>query len=361
MTDRIQTVTMPKWGMTMTEGRIAAWLKTPGERIEPGEEFVEIETEKITNVVEAQVGGLLRRVLVQPGQSAPCGAVIAILAEADVPEGEIDAIAAAAPDMAVTEAAMREARIDADGLKLNVVSAGAGEAAPLILLHGFASDAASWMFVQGPLSETRPVHAIDLPSHGASDVDASIATIDEMAGLIADGIDTLAPGSLHLAGHSLGGRLAAWLAARMGDRVLSLTLIAPAGTGAPVNAAFVDGFLAADKRRPMKEALQMLVADERTVTPDMVERALATKRMDGATQALSAIATASLGATDAGGVGDDLARISAPVLMIWGAQDRVILPPSTGADIIANAGHIPQMEAPAIVADLMARHMDRAK
>lgn len=358
MTDRIQTVTMPKWGMTMTEGKIATWLKEPGDRIEPGEEFVEIETEKITNVVEAQVAGTLRRVLVQPGQSAPCGSVIAILADADVPEDEIDAIAAAAPEMVVSEAAMQEVRIDAGGMMLNVVSAGTGDAAPLILLHGFASDAASWMFVQGSLAEARRVHAIDLPSHGASDVDPAVASVDALADRLATVIGTLAPGQMHLAGHSLGGRLAARLAAGLGDRVLSLTLIAPAGLGQTVNQAFVAGFLAADKRRPMKEALQMLVAAQGAVTPEMVERALASKRMDGATEALSAIAAASLGTGQATGADDDLAHVTAPVLTIWGAEDRVIAAPSFGAEIIADAGHIPQMEAASTVVARMTKHME---
>jgi pyruvate dehydrogenase E2 component (dihydrolipoamide acetyltransferase) len=360
MTDRIQTVTMPKWGMTMTEGKIAAWLKEPGQRIVQGEEFVEIETEKITNVVEAQTDGLLRRVLVEPGQSAPCGSVIAILAEEDVPEDEIDAIAAAAPRMAVTEAAPEETRIDAGGLMLNVISAGSGDEAPLILLHGFASDAATWMFVQGTLAQTRPVHAIDLPSHGASDVDAGIATVDAIADMLAVVIDSLAPGAMHLAGHSLGGRLAARLAARLGARTLSLTLIAPLGMGQPVSDAFIAGYLAADKRRPMKEALQMLVADEGAITPEMVERALSSKRMDGATEALSAIAAQSLGASEADGARDDLSVVDAPVLTIWGAEDRVIAAPAADAEIIPDAGHIPHMEAATAVATLMIRHMAAA-
>lgn len=361
MTDRIQILTMPKWGMTMTEGKVTAWFKDPGDQVEPGEDFVEIETEKISNVVESQMSGLVRRLLVLPGQTAPCGAPIALLAEADVPEDELDAVAATAEASVVTEAALSEARVDAGGLSLNVISAGKDGDAPLILLHGFGSDAGSWMFVQEGLAEDRRVHAIDLPSHGQSDVDPAIASIPDLGARLQAVIDTLAPGPLHLAGHSLGGRLALWLADALGDRVQSLTLIAPAGIGQPVNAAFVQGFIAADKRRPMKEALRLLVADESSIGADMVERALAAKRIDGVGAALAAIAAGSLGPASEAAAMDDLAALSVPVLTIWGERDRVIAPPpGRDAVIVVGAGHMPQMEAAAEVNALIAQHIGGA-
>ena len=110
----------------------------------------------------------------------------------------------------------------------------------------------------------------------------------------------------------------------------------------------------------MKEALQMLVADPGTVTSDMVERMLATKRMDGASAALSAIAASCFGADAAGVARTDLAALSVPVLTIWGAQDRVIPPPDTEVSLIADAGHIPQMEAATTVAQMIARHIGEA-
>lgn len=356
---RVRAVTMPKWGMTMTEGRIGAWLKSEGDSVEPGDEVVEIETEKITNVVEAEGPGILRRILVGPGQSAPCGAPIALLADEGATDEELDAVAQAAAASEADAGGLSAARVDAGGLGLNVVSAGAGEGAPLVLLHGFGSDAGSWMFVQEALGSGRRVHAIDLPSHGASDVDPGLSSLDALAGKVGLAIDAVAPGPLHLAGHSLGGRLALRLAARLGERVRSLALVAPAGMGSAVNPAFVQGFLDADKRRPMKEALRLLVADEEAVTSDMVERALASKRIDGAQAALEAIAAAVLGDQAADGAAEDRAAVAAPVLVLWGDADRVI-PPGADATLVEGAGHMPHMEAASKVASLLAAHIEAA-
>ncbi len=171
--------------------------------------------------------------------------------------------------------------------------------------------------------------------------------------------DGYAVGEVHLAGHSLGGRLALRLAATLGSRVKSLTLIAPSGLGQGVSSEFVQGFLRADKRRPMKDALRMLVADEDLVTSDMVEGALASKRLDGAQEALEAIAAATLGPRAAEGSEADLAGVRAPVLTLWGSEDRVVLPPLGGRhEVIEGAGHVPHMEAAPCVAALMSSHID---
>ena len=55
----IEKLTMPKWGLTMTQGKVVKWLVEEGGPVEPGSEVVEIETEKIASAAEAQAVGVL--------------------------------------------------------------------------------------------------------------------------------------------------------------------------------------------------------------------------------------------------------------------------------------------------------------
>ena len=75
-------IIMPKMGMSMTEGRIARWLKQQGDAVTQGEELLEIETEKITSIIEAPASGTLAAVLVPEGESALVQAVLALVRRA---------------------------------------------------------------------------------------------------------------------------------------------------------------------------------------------------------------------------------------------------------------------------------------
>lgn len=72
-------VSMPKWGLAMKTGQVVAWLKQPGDSVRQGEPIVQIESEKISNEVEAPATGILRRLEVAEGQDAPVGAALAVI------------------------------------------------------------------------------------------------------------------------------------------------------------------------------------------------------------------------------------------------------------------------------------------
>ncbi|HJQ85539.1 MAG TPA: biotin/lipoyl-containing protein, partial [Candidatus Binatia bacterium] len=73
-------VTMPKLSDTMEEGKILRWAKQPGDKVAIGEIIAEVETDKANMELEAYDEGVLSEVRVGEGQSAPVGAVIAVLA-----------------------------------------------------------------------------------------------------------------------------------------------------------------------------------------------------------------------------------------------------------------------------------------
>jgi pyruvate dehydrogenase E2 component (dihydrolipoamide acetyltransferase) len=76
-------VIMPKLSPTMEEGQIARWLKKEGDKVSMGEPLAEIDTDKATMEMQALSNGVLRKIIVNEGESAPLGQLIAVIAGAD--------------------------------------------------------------------------------------------------------------------------------------------------------------------------------------------------------------------------------------------------------------------------------------
>src|SRR5258705_12095243 len=102
-------VIMPKLSQTMEEGQLSRWLKKEGDKVSMGEPLAEIDTDKATMEMQALGSGVLRKILIQEGESAPLGQLIAIIGE---PDEDISALTsqAAATQTAKSSTPLEEAK-----------------------------------------------------------------------------------------------------------------------------------------------------------------------------------------------------------------------------------------------------------
>jgi pyruvate dehydrogenase E2 component (dihydrolipoamide acetyltransferase) len=103
-------VKLPRLGQGMEAGTIVKWLKSEGERVEKGEPLYELDTDKVTQEVESDFGGVLLKIAIEGGE-VPVGQTIAVIGEegetVDVPD------AASAPEAKDAPASSAERPMEA--------------------------------------------------------------------------------------------------------------------------------------------------------------------------------------------------------------------------------------------------------
>lgn len=75
-------VTMPKLGLTMTDGTVESWAKKEGDAVAIGDILFEVSTDKLTNEIEARNEGVLLKIVVPAGGTVDVHTVVAVIGEA---------------------------------------------------------------------------------------------------------------------------------------------------------------------------------------------------------------------------------------------------------------------------------------
>jgi pimeloyl-ACP methyl ester carboxylesterase len=253
-----------------------------------------------------------------------------------------------------------------------------GSGPPLVLLHGVGHRRQAWGAVLGRLTPHRDVIVADLPGHGESPplTLAGRPVLDAMLDEVTRLLDELGLHRPHVAGNSLGGRLA--LEAGVRGRAATVTALSPAGFWrnrgevAYDRAVFKIMEFAAARTQRLAPALVRSTAGRAILYGAIVSRP---SRMTPQ-QALGDT-TAFLAATDAlhvilAGMTNFTGAIPAgvPVMIAWGTRDRLLFP---GQARVVNAhlpeallvplpgcGHVPMTDDPPLVADVLLRGSGRA-
>src|SRR6266568_3996690 len=195
-----------------------------------------------------------------------------------------------------------------------------GSGPPLVLLHGVGHRRQAWGAVLDRLTPHRDVIVVDLPGHGESPpLEAGLPIVDALLGPVTALLGDLGVAHPHVAGNSLGGRLALEAAAAGRAMVLGAIVNRPSRMSAEQAQGDMAAFLAAH------DALEVILAE---LTPFT------------------------------GQIPDGI-----PVTIAWGTKDRLLRPPQV---LVAKArlpqarirplpgcGHVPMTDDPALVADVL--------
>jgi 2-hydroxy-6-oxonona-2,4-dienedioate hydrolase len=249
--------------------------------------------------------------------------------------------------------------LDVNGVRTRALQAGDGD--PVLFLHGTSGHLEAFVRNIPAHAERFRCHAIDMLGHGyTSGVDAPYR-ISRYVGHVLDYLDTIGAGRAHLVGESLGGWVAARLAADHPDRVGRLTLVAPGGTVA--NPAVMTRIRAttraaveADDIDLTRKRLELLMHDPADVTDELVEVRHRIYHRPGFVAGLSHLLC--LQEYDVRRADllteEQLGRIAAPTLIVWGAQNpfgeipearrlhRAV--PGSRLEVFERCGHWPQHE-----------------
>jgi 3-oxoadipate enol-lactonase len=237
-----------------------------------------------------------------------------------------------------------------NGYDIGYELAGAGEATPIVFLHGVGSDKSVWRPQLDHFGRTRRAVAFDYPGYGDSDPAPQGTSRDDYASAIISGMHELGIERAHVCGLSLGGVVA--IAMHHADRARCASLIL-ADTFAvhPNGPAVYERSLEGSRDLPAMAEARVDVLLAQPVDPAVRREVVETmSRIDPAAYRIGAQAVWLADQRDLAG------EIRVPTLVVCGNQDLVTPPelsnelaqliPNARMQLIAGAGHLANLEKP---------------
>jgi pimeloyl-ACP methyl ester carboxylesterase len=230
----------------------------------------------------------------------------------------------------------------------------------LVMVHGFGANKDNWTRIARELTDKFNVYAIDLPGHGESSKPLDLGyRLDQQVVHLARILQALDITEMHIMGNSMGGAITALYAATYPEQVKTAVLFDPAGILEYESELF--GRVVADDNPliPSKpgdfERLMDFALEKKPFIPWPIPGVLEEKAL--ANETINKVIFAAI--REAGFEPDFRAivsRIKAPVLIVWGKQDRVInyrngevfvdIIPGAQLEVLDGVGHVPMIEAP---------------
>lgn len=249
---------------------------------------------------------------------------------------------------------------------------GSGE--PMVCLHGFTDTWRTWELVLPVLERHHDVLAPTLPGHAGGPPLSGDAGVSRVADAIEDAMDESGFQTAHIVGNSLGGYIALHLAAR--GRAESVVALAPAGGWAKGDESYKETF---DHFTAMQRSLQAAAPHAEAIVASSEGRRRATRFITSnfehiPTGLLADLMRGAAGCREVGpmienatreGWDLDAERITCPVRVVWGTEDKLLVWPSAAARFandwmphadwveLDGVGHCPQLDIPLETAHLI--------
>lgn len=262
--------------------------------------------------------------------------------------------------------------LQVDDLDIIYYEGGPDKAQTILLIHGFGADKSNWPRFARFLTKDYHVIAVDLPGFGDSSKPANISyDVGTQAERLADFMREQGIGRFHVVGNSMGGHIAALLAARHPQEVLSVGLFDNAGVIAPHPSELFERLKNGENPLVLRSvddfpALLDFVFVQKPPLPSRLQDYLAERSLERS--AFNGMVFQQLRERYIP-LEPELPKITAPTLLLWGDRDRVLdvssidvmkpLLKKPSVAILRDCGHVPMIERPEETARLYLDFLQR--